>query len=228
MRCRSRSGGVKKVWLQMYKIYVNDNPLFLIARDDLDSLRPAHPGCLTGLYPGKVKVLLHYVDLLEKARIPRTVILYSPDPEGLVRDFFSQFQYLEAAGGLVFNPEGKALFIFRRGRWDLPKGKVDPGETLPETALREVREETGLRRLSLGRRLTDTLHTYRQNGKRILKRTAWFEMETTDSVLTPQTEEDIESAVWVEMNDDFLRQPEFYPSIRDVVRAWEEGRQAKI
>jgi 8-oxo-dGTP pyrophosphatase MutT (NUDIX family) len=204
----------------MYKIYINDNPLFLIANGELASLRSQYSGCLTGRYAGQLKTILHYVDLLEKSRQPRTVVLHSADPEGLVRDFFSHFDYLEAAGGLVFNPEGKALFIFRRGRWDLPKGKVDPGETPPETALREVREETGVEHLVLKDHLTDTFHTYREKGKRILKRTYWYAMETSDTRLVPQTEEDIEKAVWVEINETFLRHPEIYPSILEVVQAW--------
>lgn len=204
----------------MYKIYINDNRLFLIASNDLESLRLQYPGCLTGRYTGRLKTILHYVDLLEKSRQHRTVILYSDDPLELTGDFFSQFNYLEAAGGLVFNSEGKALFIFRRGRWDLPKGKVDPGETPPETALREVREETGIHQLVLKDHLIDTLHTYREKGKRMLKRTWWYAMDTTDTRLVPQAEEDIEKAVWVEMNDTFLHQPEIYPSIQEVVQAW--------
>ncbi|MFZ2897764.1 MAG: NUDIX hydrolase [Saprospiraceae bacterium] len=207
----------------MYKIYINDNPLFLIANGELASLRSQHPGCLTGRYTGQLKTILHYVDLLEKSRLPRTVVLHSADPEGLVRDFFSQFHYLEAAGGLVFNPEGKALFIFRRGRWDLPKGKADPGETPPETALREVREETGVEQLELKNHIADTLHTYREKGRRILKRTYWYAMETTDTRLVPQAEEDIEKADWVEINETFLRLPEIYPSILEVVRTWMRG-----
>jgi 8-oxo-dGTP pyrophosphatase MutT (NUDIX family) len=204
----------------MYKIYINDNPLFLIGSDELPSLRSQYPGCLTGRYLGQLKTILHYVDLLEKSRQPRVIVLYSAYPEGLVRDFFSQFNYLEAAGGLVFNPEGKALFIFRRGRWDLPKGKADPGETPPETAIREVREETGVEQLVLKNHIADTLHTYRDKGKRILKRTYWYAMETTDTRLVPQTEEDIEKAVWVEINETFLQHTEIYPSILDVVRTW--------
>lgn len=204
----------------MYKIYINDNPLFLIANDELDSLCAQHPGCLRGRYLGQLKTILHYVDLLEKSREPRVVVLYSADTAGLVRDFFSQFNYLEAAGGLVFNPEGKALFIYRRGRWDLPKGKVDPGETPPETAVREVREETGIRQVAIKRHLADTLHTYREKGKRMLKRTYWYAMETADTSLVPQAEEDIEKAVWVEINGDFLQHQEIYPSILEVVQAW--------
>ncbi len=204
----------------MYKIYINDNPLFLIAAGELASLRSQYPGCLTGRYTGRLKTILHYVDLLEKSQQARTVVLHSADPEGLVADFFSQFNYLEAAGGLVFNSEGKALFIFRRGRWDLPKGKVDPGETPPETAVREVREETGVEHLVLKDHLTDTFHTYREKGKRILKRTYWYAMETTDTRLVPQTEEDIEKAVWVEINETFLQHPEIYPSILEVVQTW--------
>lgn len=212
--------GQFKLWLQMYKIYINDNPLFLIHRDDLPGLQEQFPDCLAGRYTGQMKTLLHYVDHLEKATQPKAVVLYCGDPDEIMRDFQSLFFCLEAAGGLVFNPEGQALFIFRRGRWDLPKGKLDPGETPQEAAVREVKEETGLQQVTLRRPLHQTYHTYREKGKRLLKLTYWYEMETADQKLIPQTEEDIEKAVWIEMNEAFLGQPDMFQSIRDVVQAY--------
>ncbi|MBK7408864.1 MAG: NUDIX hydrolase [Saprospirales bacterium] len=204
----------------MYKIYINDNPLFLIAREDLADLQAQYPDCLPGRYSGQVKTLLHYIDLLEKASAPKVVVLYAENLQGLIDDFHSLHKFLEAAGGLVFNREGKALFIFRRGKWDLPKGKLDRGEMPPQAAIREVQEETGLHEVSILHDLCATFHTYREKGKRILKKTHWYAMQTPEQQLVPQAEEDIEKAVWVDM-EAFLREdPDMYSSLWEVINAW--------
>ena len=201
----------------MYKIYVNDKPLILAGQEELPGAQSLFPESLTGRYAGQIKTLLHYVDLLEKTRNPQAVILYASDLRQLMRDFFSLFRYLEAAGGLVLNTSGEALLIFRMGKWDLPKGKIDPGETPPQTALREVREETGLQQLNLRQTLGETLHTYRLKGQRVLKRTYWYLMDTPDMDLTPQTEEAIERAEWVDLPNFFKQEPDCYQSIRTII-----------
>ena len=208
----------------MYKIYINDNPLFLATREEEAGLRLRYPGCLPGRYTGQIKALLHYVDLLEKTTSPQVVVLCDDDPQRLSAAFFSLFRYIEAAGGLVFNPAGQALLIFRRGSWDLPKGKLDPGETPLQAAVREVREETGLRELHPGHALPSTYHTYRLKGQRVLKRTWWFVMKTPDLDLIPQAEEDIEKAAWFDILSFMGSGEGMYNSIRDVLDAYlEEG-----
>ncbi|MFZ5429702.1 MAG: NUDIX hydrolase [Bacteroidota bacterium] len=124
------------------------------------------------------------------------------NPDILWPAFRDLFTEIPAAGGVVRSVEGY-LFIYRRGRWDLPKGKIDPGETPEEAALREVREETGLRMLNLVKPLPCTWHIYPnpQAGgteKRILKRTYWFLMEATGGQpLIPEAGEDITEARWI-------------------------------
>ncbi len=105
---------------------------------------------------------------------------------------------MEAAGGVVSHAEtGKQLFIYRRGYWDLPKGKVDEGEDRPAAAVREVEEETGLDQIELGSALPVTYHTYRsKKGKRILKPTYWYHMRTDQHHLIPEAGEGIEIAEW--------------------------------
>jgi 8-oxo-dGTP pyrophosphatase MutT (NUDIX family) len=104
---------------------------------------------------------------------------------------------------VVTNQKGDVLMIYRYGRWDLPKGKQDPGETLRETALREVAEETGARGLQItGDQFATTYHTYRFQGNNVLKMTAWFRMTAEEgSLLKPQTEEGIEKTEWVSLQD---------------------------
>jgi 8-oxo-dGTP pyrophosphatase MutT (NUDIX family) len=125
-----------------------------------------------------------------------------------------------AAGGLVENEKGEILFMFRRGKWDLPKGKLDPGETLEECALREVEEETGVGQLKLKKFLLQTLHEYEELGKVIQKKTHWFQMTTiSHQSLVPQTEEDITDLRWIAPADFEIVLRNTYPAIVEVLRA---------
>jgi 8-oxo-dGTP pyrophosphatase MutT (NUDIX family) len=125
-----------------------------------------------------------------------------------------------AAGGLVENEKGEILFMFRRGKWDLPKGKLDPGETLEECALREVEEETGVRHLKLEKFLLQTLHEYEELGKVIEKKTHWYFMTTSSyQPLVPQTEEDITELRWITPADFDIILRNTYPAIVEVLRA---------
>jgi 8-oxo-dGTP pyrophosphatase MutT (NUDIX family) len=127
---------------------------------------------------------------------------------------------LLAAGGLVENEKGQILFMFRRGKWDLPKGKLDPGETLEECALREVTEETGVERLELRKFLLQTLHEYEELGKVIQKKTHWFHMAAAShQTLVPQTEEDITELRWIAPENFEIVLRNTYPAIVEVLRA---------
>lgn len=104
-----------------------------------------------------------------------------------------------AGGGIVENDEEKILFQFRRGFWDLPKGKLDEGETIEECAVREVEEETGLQNVQLGELVGITCHSYKENGEDIEKETHWFAMKVSgEQKLVPQIEEDIMELRWVD------------------------------
>lgn len=109
-----------------------------------------------------------------------------------------------AAGGIVMNPNQEILWIFRRGFWDLPKGKLDPNETIEACAIREVMEETGISHLILGKLILTTTHQYHDKflNKEVEKTTYWYAM-TTDLIQEgkPQTEEDIEAIAWVKKED---------------------------
>lgn len=109
-----------------------------------------------------------------------------------------------AAGGLVQNDDGEMLLIFRRGIWDMPKGKLDAGETIKQCAVREVEEETGLAKIELGNFIVITHHEYwdKWTKKQLLKETHWYAMRIFgNQILVPQTEEDIEEIRWVKPTD---------------------------
>ena len=123
-----------------------------------------------------------------------------------------------AAGGIVTNEEGSILFMFRRGKWDLPKGKLDEGETLEECAVREVEEETGLRNIGLGKLVGVTHHHYTEHGQAIDKESHWYAMTaSSQQLLTPQTEEGIIELQWVSKNDlpQYLKAT--YDNIREII-----------
>jgi 8-oxo-dGTP pyrophosphatase MutT (NUDIX family) len=207
-----------KMERQMYKIYINDNPLFLTSEDSTDLTAAGQNKHLVLRYDGKKKFLLNVIDQLEKSKHFRSIVLFYEDPGKLWSDFCGLFDFIEAAGGVVFNGNQEVLLIYRRGYWDLPKGKIDPGETPPQAALREVREETGLKNIVLHGHLTDTFHTYEQKNKRILKKTWWYSMHTSDSKLQLQHEEDIESAQWTGV-EKFLENPDnVYGNIVEVLK----------
>ena len=107
--------------------------------------------------------------------------------------------HIEAAGGYVIRQTDagtEVLMILRRGVWDLPKGKIDKGETPAECALREVEEETGAAGLTIRRGVGLTLHTYVEDGAPVRKTTWWFLMSTTSSTFIPEVKEQIEQVEW--------------------------------
>ena len=153
----------------------------------------------------------------------KSVALVSPseeDSERLFASFGAQFVPVEAGGGLVKAPRGEVLMIFRNGRWDLPKGKLEPGEQIAECAVREVEEECGITGLQLGKLLTRTYHLYELRGKWILKRTSWYAM-TNDGAgeLTPQIEEGITDIRWIAPDNIHFYVENTYATIREVFAA---------
>jgi mutator protein MutT len=131
---------------------------------------------------------------------------------------------IQAGGGLVINEKNEILFIYRRQKWDLPKGKLDIGEKIEECAIREVMEETGIKNLTIGNLLVITTHTYEEKGVSVQKETHWFLMNATtleNPIFTPQLEEDIEKIEWVPFDkiEEYLANS--YNTIRLVLSAWD-------
>lgn len=109
----------------------------------------------------------------------------------------------KAAGGVVISGDTSLILLIKRnGVWDLPKGKLENGETIPECALREVAEETGLKGLFIASFICETYHEYELNGKLIGKTTHWYLMKgegVTEQKLKPQQEEGITKLAWKEV-----------------------------
>ena len=143
-----------------------------------------------------------------------------PDLNELFDHVTKCFRYIEAAGGVVTLPDGRILLIKRLGKWDLPKGKAEKGESLQETAIREVMEECGLKTTpTIIGEMTHTFHTYHQDGLHILKHTAWFAMQyADDDSLHPQFAENITQAVWLPVNQLNIVFQNTYESIKEVLK----------
>ncbi|RYY82864.1 MAG: NUDIX domain-containing protein, partial [Chitinophagaceae bacterium] len=132
----------------------------------------------------------------------------------------SIFTVWPTGGGAVRNAEGKYLLIRRLGWWDLPKGKLDPGETIAQCALREVQEETGVSGLRIIKPLLVTYHSYEERGLRILKENHWFLMETKfRGTLQAQEEEDITECIWADEVAIRERWSTMYKAVQEVLTA---------
>jgi 8-oxo-dGTP pyrophosphatase MutT (NUDIX family) len=179
------------------KVYFNDKPLFLTDTIDTEIEPYKHHDdaiFIDELSPPAINSIIHEMKLQKI----RAGILYHTDFNKLKKSFFKKFTSIQAAGGLVVNENGDLLFIHRRGKWDLPKGKVDPGESPESCAVREVKEETGIDSLNLQQHLLTTYHTYEESGKHYLKETVWYLMHSPNQdKLDPQTTEQITEAAWV-------------------------------
>lgn len=201
------------------KIYFEDKPLFLC--DDID---------------GEIEPFVHhddaiFIDEMDAHSIKSMIhemqqpsihagVFYHTDLIKLKKEFFRKFTVLTAGGGAVTSTHNKILLIYRRGSWDLPKGKQDPGESIEDCALREVREETGLDQVELVSPLLTTYHTYHEGTRFILKESIWFRMKAREAQpLTPQAEEDITAIQWATPEEARAFFPQMFPSVRDVINA---------
>lgn len=136
------------------------------------------------------------IEALSHKEVQR-IYLYHPKAEKLMKKFKQLIPTIKAGGGIVYNQEGKVLLIKRNGKWDLPKGKKEKGENIATCALREVEEETGVKKLLIQRFRTITYHIFKRDGHYFLKETYWYDMTTTyKKKLVPQTEEGIEKVCW--------------------------------
>lgn len=172
----------------------------------------------------KATLLLNYnglnsvIDIFSKPDEAHDIYLRCPDPDKVLSEMRSFIKFIPAGGGVVRNTKNETLMIFRRGVWDLPKGKADPGESIEQTALREVEEECSITGLHVLSKRCVTYHFYMENHMPIIKETHWFNMRTDfTGKLKPQLEEDIEEVKW--MDDDDLRKAleNSYLTIKEVL-----------
>ena len=146
-----------------------------------------------------------------------TDYVFSKEPYDELKKYYADHKLIKAAGGLVQN-NGYFLWIYRNNIWDLPKGKIEDNESITDAALREVKEECGLKGiLEISHKIIVTHHTYQLRDVKILKETHWFFMQFDgDPNTIPQLEEGITEVSWKSKNDSIKLALESYPSILSV------------
>jgi 8-oxo-dGTP pyrophosphatase MutT (NUDIX family) len=174
----------------MYTIYVGDKPIILTTTVERETNFKSF--LLKSVKIGKVIKTLNTTDL-------QAVHLIGKNPEKLLNQFLKLLPNVVAGGGKVYNAKKEILFIYRNDKWDLPKGKAERKETIEETAIREVEEETCVTGLKITRPLPTTYHIFKRNGKHRIKITYWFEMKTDfEGELLPQEDEGITKVEWLD------------------------------
>tara|TARA_B100000963_G_scaffold165202_1_gene143452 strand:+ start:9305 stop:9901 length:597 start_codon:yes stop_codon:yes gene_type:complete len=175
----------------MYKVFINKLSIILTSKNKyLDEENTYLLGSI------------NFDEILKKVRKHKKIFLYHPQKSDLLKVFKSKIKVIFASGGIVSNENRQILFIYRRGKWDLPKGKAEKGETIRETAIREVMEETGIQNLKIEKYFSNTFHIVRNKGKYFLKETSWFLMSSNfHGKLKPQIQEGIKSVKWKTIDD---------------------------
>ncbi len=202
-------------WSQ--KIYLSDKILILttdkkayVSNNPASALYPSY----TGVTPENLACAIEQLENTAE----QGVIIEGTDESAIIKQLSKCYTPVDAAGGVAYNESGEILMIYRRGKWDLPKGKRDDDENMEECGLREVKEETGLKHLELGVKICDTFHIYSQYGEQILKRTAWYKMSgTSRDRLKPQKEEHILEARWVKELDLAPLVEKTYEAVKEVL-----------
>ena len=202
------------------KIYFGDKPVYLCndINQELNEILH-HPDAvfIDEISNAAIKSLLHEIVKEEF----HAGVLWNCDLEKLKKAFFKNFTPIEAAGGIVQNDKKEILFIFRLGKWDLPKGKVEKHEDIADTAIREVEEETGVTNLKMKKKIGETYHTYDAFGKHFIKTTHWFYLTcSSKQTVKPQTEEDITAIEWVKPSEINKPLENTYPSIKDILNSF--------
>lgn len=173
----------------MYKVFVNDKPIILTTEVSKETDFKN--------YLLKTVQIAKVIRELNKSSV-KEIRLIGKNEDKLLKKFSKKLPNVIAGGGKVINDKGEILFIFRNGKWDLPKGRVDGKETLEEAAMREVEEETGVKGLKIDKPLEVTYHIFKRNGRYRLKITHWFQMTTTYSgELQPEESEGITNVEWL-------------------------------
>ncbi|HUZ60714.1 MAG TPA: NUDIX hydrolase [Hanamia sp.] len=199
-------------------IYFEDKPVFLC--DEIIPTIKEYQNHPDTIYIDQISTTSVHslLNKISKSQF-RAGVVFGKNFLKLKTDFFKHFTLIKAAGGIVNNEKDEVLMIFRRDKWDLPKGKLDEGESIEECAIREVREETGLKELQIIKPIEITYHTYKLFGKHILKETHWYAMKANgNEKLIPQTEEEITGIIWVKKSGLEKYFSNSYPTIVDILK----------
>lgn len=216
------------------KIFINDIPVYILSEKKINHKR------IYGLIVREFETIVpdvlvddvlimnasfDQVDKLlklmtdKKLKKVHSIFISSREKRALINYLKGKFKVIQAAGGIV-EKEGKLLLIYRKKRWDIPKGKLDKKETVKECAMREVEEETGVK-VKVEKKIEAVWHTYTSNKKYILKKTHWYAMTClNDKKMAPQKAEGIKKVEWMDLEQVRVALHDSYRSIRYVMQEY--------
>lgn len=201
----------------MYKIFINEHPL-VITNNENDFFG-ARNYRMVDDNERSMMAAVEMLENLDKKVGNFGLMVMTENADETFKSFSRRFDKIVAAGGIVYNKAGQLLLIRRQGKWDLPKGKKDEGEKIEDAAIREVKEECGLQRITLKGFCTRSYHTYFMEGKRVLKTTDWYDMLSAGSETpVPQLEENITEVRWFVPSELNIETLDTYKSIKSVLR----------
>lgn len=207
---------------QSYKIFINQISVILAQHKEGFAISKRIKR-VTVYYINKLRDLKKLITAIEIGSIKENLIILSDDVDWLHDKFFQNFKIIVAGGGLVLNDQGQFLMMYRKKKWDIPKGKIEKGEDVKTGAIREVEEETGVKIKVVEKKLGITYHTYKLKDKWVLKETHWFLMHAKkNSNLVPQTDEGIEKVVWSTKKETKTLLKNSYASIKDVFEFYKQ------
>ena len=193
----------------MYKIFVGDKPIILTTVVEKETNFKN--------YSLKKVKMAKVIRKLNKTSLEEVRLIHKK-PKKLLKKFLKKLPNVVAGGGKVYNEKGDILFIYRNDKWDLPKGKAEKKESIEETSIREVEEETGVKGLKITKPLETTYHIFKRNGRYKIKITYWFEMKTSyDGQLLAQQEEGITKVAWLSEEESSLALENSYANIKLLV-----------
>ncbi len=193
----------------MYQVFVNDKPIVLTTVVEKEDGFKNY--LLSKVKIGKV------IKTLNNTNLPEARLIGKKEGK-LIKKFLKKLPNVVAGGGKVYNKNGDILFIYRNDKWDLPKGKIEKKETIEETAIREVEEETGVKQLEIVKPLDTTYHIFKRNGKHKIKVTYWFEMKSDYAgPLNPEQSEGITKVKWLSADKAEEALKNSYANIRGLI-----------
>ncbi|MFT6183235.1 MAG: 8-oxo-dGTP pyrophosphatase MutT (NUDIX family) [Flavobacteriales bacterium] len=199
----------------MYKVFISERALILSQNEGISLPEKSGHMYVTCSAPEELALL---IKTIENQPSIKEMTVFCEKPTKLFETLKSIYKIVEAAGGVVKNNKNEILFIFRNGKWDLPKGKLEKGESIEECAVREVAEECGITPPELGDFLKTTYHTYEHKGEKVLKPTHWYAMRSSgNDQLIPQEEEGITEVKWVPKSEFPLILQNTYPNIAELI-----------
>lgn len=205
----------------MYKVFIDHKPVIFVEKKDLSTDFPK-------IKAKNVESVKKDIEpLMKEVTLDTPLQIVCSDVEEAFKDVFKDFKLIEAAGGLVQRKDD-FLLIKRKGLWDIPKGKIDKGESPENAAVREVMEECGIDGHEITDPLVTTYHTMKFRGKPAIKRTYWYMMKYKGRKITaPQREEGITKVKWMCEDHMLSIRGRTYGSINEVLDCYKKRKKKK-